>query len=557
MFDRHYGAWPKGLPHSLTLPETSLFENLAISAKRFPRKPAIHYYGTTITYADLLLRVERLAGFLERRLGVKRRDRVIVMLQNSPHFVAAYYAAQRLTAVAVPVNPMSKTDELRHIVTDTEAAVAICGQELLPVLLPLLGATPLKAVIVATYGNAVTAPTDLALPDIVAAAPVKLDRPDTIAWADALAADERASPHAATPDDWCVLPYSSGTTGLPKGCLHTIRSVSATMYAGTQWNPGSAESVSLSTLPLFHATGMQGAMNTPLYRGTTVVMMTRWDRRTAAELIRRHRVTHWASITTMAIDFLSDPEVDQFDLSSLVSIGGGGAPMPGPVAAKLKQLTGLQYVEGYGLTETIAGTHVNPPDRSKPQCLGIPIFGVDSRVVDPDTLAEKGPNEVGEIVSSGDQVFLGYWNNPEATKAVFFERDGKRFFRTGDLGYYDDEGYFFLVDRLKRMINASGYKVWPNEVEAMMYAHPGIREVCVISTADPHRGETVKAVIVPKGGASLTADDVIAWCREKMAAYKVPRVVEFAESLPKSATGKILWRVLQEQEKAKAAPSAA
>ncbi|HEX6959917.1 MAG TPA: long-chain fatty acid--CoA ligase [Ferrovibrio sp.] len=549
MFDRHFAVWPKGAPHHLTLPGTSLYENLAISAQRYPHKPAILYYGTALSYAELLHDVDRLAGYLEQKCGVKKADRVLLYMQNSPQYVIAYYAIQRLTAVVVPVNPMSRTEELRHLAADTGASVAICGQELLPFAQPLLGQTGLKQAIVAAYRDYIRQPTDLALPDAVCAGRAAIDHPQAVSWQDALAAGCVAGPHHATPEDWCVLPYSSGTTGAPKGCLHTIRGVTATLFGSVTWKPSSAEAVHLVTLPLFHVTGMQNSMNAPIFMGATMVMMTRWDRRTAAELIKRHRVTSWRNITTMAVDFLSDPDVAGFDLSSLTAIGGGGAPVPGPVAAKLKELTGLDYVEGYGLSETIAATHINPSDRPKPQCLGIPVFDVDSRIVNPDTLDELGPNETGEIVISGPQVFLGYWNRPEETAQVFFERDGKRFFRTGDLGYYDEEGYFFLVDRLKRMINASGYKVWPTEVEGMMYAHPGIREVCIIATPDAHRGETVKAVIVPKDGADLSAEAIQAWCRERMAAYKVPRVIAFADALPKSASGKIMWRILQDAER--------
>ena len=201
----------------------------------------------------------------------------------------------------------------------------------------------------------------------------------------------------------------------------------------------------------------------------------------------------------------------------------------------------------------MAPTHINPPHRPKRQCGGIPIFNTDARVLDPDSLAELGPGEVGEIVVHGPQVFKGYWKQDEATRQAFIEHDGKRFFRTGDLGYYDDEGYFFITDRLKRMINASGFKVWPAEVEAMLYAHPGIQEACIIGAPDGYRGETVKALIVPKPGAleRLRAEDIIEWARARMAAFKVPRVVEFVAELPKTATGKILWRELQEKEKRK------
>lgn len=559
MFDRHFAVWPQGVPRSLRLPQTSLYENLEISARRFPDKPAILYYGSALTYAGLKRQVDALAGWLQHVCRVQRQDRVLLYMQNSPQYVIAYYAIQRLTAVVVPVNPMSRSEELRHIARDTGAGAIICGQELLDVAAQLLG-HELQHAVVAAYGDYVTEPTDLALPDIVAAKRAAITAKGAVTWNDALAAGHEPGPHRATPDDWCVLPYSSGTTGAPKGCLHSIRSVTATLFAYVAWKPGSPEAVHLVTLPLFHVTGMQNSMNTPIFAGATMVMMTRWDRRTAAELIRRHRVTQWRSITTMAIDFLSDPDVASFDLSSLTGIGGGGAAMPGPVAARLKELTGLDYIEGYGLSETIAATHINPHERPKPQCLGIPLFDVDSRVINPDTMEELGPNETGEIVVSGPQVFLGYWNRPEETAAVFFERDGKRFFRTGDLGYYDEEGYFFLVDRLKRMINASGFKVWPSEVEAMMYGHPGIREVCIIAAPDAHRGETVKAVIVPRAGAAhdLTPEAIQAWCRERMAAYKVPRIITFADSLPKSASGKILWRVLQDEERARAAaPDAA
>jgi len=277
----------------------------------------------------------------------------------------------------------------------------------------------------------------------------------------------------------------------------------------------------------------------------------RWDRDTAGELIQRYRVSSWTSISTMAIDFLANPDVEKYDLSSLKRIGGGGAAMPAAVAQKLLDLTGLSYVEGYGLSETIAPTHINPPQRPRQQCLGIPIFGTDSRIVNPETLEELGPREVGEIISHGGQVFKGYWKNPEATAQAFIELDGKSFFRTGDLAYYDEDGYFFMVDRLKRMINASGYKVWPAEVESLMYNHPDIQEACVIGALDAHRGETVKACVVLKAASrgKVSEEQIIEWCKKNMAAYKYPRVVEFMESLPKSGTGKVQWRALQDREK--------
>ena len=224
--------------------------------------------------------------------------------------------------------------------------------------------------------------------------------------------------------------------------------------------------------------------------------------------------------------------------------------MPAAIAQKLLDMTGLRYMEGYGLSETIATSHSNPIQRLKQQCLGIPIFNVDSRIIDPETHRELPANEVGEIIIHGPQVFVGYWGDEQKTREAFIELEGKKFFRSGDLGYRDEEGFFFFTDRLKRMINASGYKVWPAEVEAMMYKHPEIQECCIIAAIDTYRGETVKAIVVKKSGSDLTEDRLIEWARSQMAAYKVPRKVSFIDVLPKSAAGKVMWRQLQEAERA-------
>jgi fatty-acyl-CoA synthase len=306
-------------------------------------------------------------------------------------------------------------------------------------------------------------------------------------------------------------------------------------------------------LPLFHVTGMSGSMNGPAYIGATIVVLPRWDREAAAACIERYKVTVWQTISTMMIDFLANPNLGRYDLSSLAGVRGGGAAMPAAICHKFKALTGLDYVEGYGLTETLAATHINPPQRPKPQCLGVPLFDVDSRIVDPLTLNQLPAGETGEIVIDAPQVMQGYWRNPQATRAAFIDLEGRRFLRTGDLGYVDDDGYFFLADRLKRMINVSGYKVWPAEVEALLYQHPAIEEVCVIGASDPRSGETVKALVVlkPSEQGNVSDEAIIAWSRSQMAAYKCPRIVEFVDSLPKSGTGKVMWRELQEQQAAR------
>jgi fatty-acyl-CoA synthase len=554
MEPRHYNVWPKNLPTSLTYPQTSLCYNLEVSATRYPDKSLLVYYDTPLSFSAARAQVDAFAGYLQQRCGVKQGDRVLLFMQNSPQFMLAFYAILRADAMVVPVNPMNLTDELRHYVTDSDATVIVTGQELYPQVKPLLAESGLRHTIVAAYSDYATQPTDLKLPDVVKQARQSIIDPGVTLWNQALDAGLAPAPHLAGPADLCVMPYTSGTTGNPKGCIHTHSSVMSTIVSGAYWFGVTPDTTVLGTLPLFHVTGMQGSMNQPIFTGATVVLMTRWDRDTAAQLIERYRVSGWTNIATMAIDFLANPNLARYDLSSLQRIGGGGAAMPEAVARRLKDLTGLDYVEGYGLSETMAPTHINPPDRPKKQCLGIPICDTDARVINPDTLQELGPEELGEIVSSGPQIFQGYWKSPAATAACFIELDGKRFFRTGDLGRYDEEGYFFMVDRLKRMINASGYKVWPAEVEAILYGHPDVQEACIISTSDPHRGETVKAMVVLKAASRsrVGPEELIGWCREHMAAYKVPRLVEFADSLPKSATGKIQWRLLQEREAQKA-----
>lgn len=549
MSERHFAFWPKSAPRSLLLPQTNLYYNVEVSATRYPRKPWLVYYDTPITFAEFRDETERLAGFLEHACGVRPGDRVLLFTQNSPQFVVGYYAILRANAVVVPVNPMNRAAELRHYVVDTGATTLITTQDLFSVAMAAR-ASGLRHIVVGAYSDYLRHPTGLAVPDFVRTPRSHAGGAGVTTWAEALAQNRRPSPLTTGPDDLCVMPYTSGTTGQPKGCMHSHATTMHTTAVGEAWFGYRADDTRLAALPLFHVTGMQGSMNGPLYTGSTVVLMSRWDRDVAARLIEHYRVGAWKTISTMVVDFLANPRLGEHDLSSLWQIGGGGAAMPEAVAKRLHDEYGLGYVEGYGLSETIAPTHTNPPARPKRQCLGIPICDVEARVVDPTTLAELPPGESGEIVVRGPQVFKGYWNNSAATAEAFVEIDGKRFLRTGDLGRVDEDGYYFMTDRLKRMINASGFKVWPAEVETMMYRHPAIQEVCVIAAVDARRGETVKAVVVLKPAArgNVREQEIIDWARTQMAAYKYPRIVEFVDSLPKSGSGKIMWRALQERE---------
>ncbi len=545
----HHAHWPAGLPHAITAPETSVYVNLQVSALRYPDKPAIIFYDTVLSYAQVHEQVLALAGYLQQVCGVRRGDRVLLNTQNSPQFIIAFYAIMRADAMVVPVNPMLMTDELQHYVEDSGAKVAIVAQEVFSRLAPLLGKRGLEKAIVASYSDYLIEPTELNVPDFVRAPREVPAIGGAVAWTDALAARHAPHTHEAGPDDLACMPYTSGTTGKPKGCVHTHRSVMFNAVASPTWSgPMAPDHVTLAVLPFFHVTGMQSVMNAMIYTGGAIVVLPRWDRDAAGQLITRYKVTTWTLIPTMMIDFLSNPRLAEYDISGLKRVSGGGAAMPAAIAQKLLDLTGQQYMEGYGLSETMAASHVNPPNRMKQQCLGIPYLNVDSRIVDPVTFKEVPQGETGEIWIHGPQVFQGYWNDPRKTAESFAELDGKRFFRSGDLGYMDEEGFFFFTDRLKRMINASGFKVWPAEVESMMYQHPAVQECCIIAARDPYRGETVKAVIVKRADAEAAEADIIAWAQQKMAAYKVPKLVEFVQALPKSATGKVMWRALQEKE---------
>ncbi len=562
---RHWPFWPKRLPRHIDPPATSLWHNLAVSALRFPDKPALVFFNRSLSYAALMRQAEQLATTLVA-LGVTPGDRVLLNMQNCPQWVVAHFAILRANAVVVPVNPMNRAQELEHYITDPDVKLAICAADLAGELglanAALAPPQRLTHLIVSHYSDAFDLPSGSDALTVVPPAwhdwlatrhalPV-LDGVQVMDWPQALGAGQGLplAAHTRGPADLAVLPYTSGTTGLPKGCMHTHASIMHNAVASCLWGNSTSENVVLSVVPMFHITGMVSVMHAAIFGGATLVVMPRWDRELAGQLISRWRVTHWTKIPTMVIDLLASPNFAQFDVSSLVYIGGGGAAMPQAVAQRLWEQYGLRFAEGYGLTETAAPSHSNPPDATKQQCLGVPFLSTDARVIDPLTLAEMPTGEQGEIIMCGPQNFQGYWKRADATAAAFIGIDGKRFFRSGDLGRVDEDGYFFITDRLKRMINASGFKVWPAEVEALMFRHPAIQEACIIATRDAYRGETVKAVVVLRTEARghTTEQDIIDWCKANMAAYKYPRVVQLVDALPKSGSGKVMWRLLQEAE---------
>ncbi|MDQ0199609.1 fatty-acyl-CoA synthase [Neobacillus ginsengisoli] len=495
-----------------------------------------------------------MAGYLQHKLGVSSGDKVLLFMQNSPQFIIGYYAILRANAVVVPINPMFTANELEFYIRDCGIKTAFVGQELYERVQPLIGTTTLDNLVIAAYSDYIGSKFEGSIPVEAKAPRVILSESGHYLWSEALQANYPPSEHTAKGDDLAILPYTSGTTGLPKGCMHTNRTVNANTVGCYHWSNTTPNAVHLMTLPLFHVTGMVHSMHMPIYSGSTIVIMTRWNREAAVEHIKNQRCTHWVTIATMIVDFLANPALKADDIASLTSISGGGATLPEAVGEKLFNISGLRFVEGYGLSETIAQTHFNPAERPKMQCLGVPSFDVDARIIEPATGKELGIGEVGEIIVNGPQVMVGYYNRDDENRNSFMEIDGKKFFRTGDIGRYDEEGYFFMVDRVKRMINASGFKVWPTEVESYLYKHPAIQQACVVGAPDPRRGETVKAFVILNEGyeGKVSKEEIIEWSKEHMAAYKYPRLIEFRKQFPMTSSGKILWRTLQEEEKEKA-----
>ncbi len=521
--------WPPHLPRSLPLATITLSESLDASAAGHPERTAIAFFGREITYRRLQQEVEAFAGWLRNHAGVIPGDRVILYLQNSPQWVIAYYGVLRAGAIVVPVNPMNRAAELQRYIDDCGAEVAVCSQELFE-----FANTRFREIIVAAYADYLPAQPAFDLPDWITAPARAVSAAHS--WSSVLAASESAPAYTASPADHAILNYTSGSSGEPKGCRHTHRSFLHSTAGLSLWHGHSPATVFLGVAPMYQIAGLVNSLNCAIYSGGTLVPLPRWDRTLAAQLIDRYRIT-FAGIAPAAIaDFLDNPSLAQYDLSSLTRISSGGSTMPKALWDRIQSALGLPFIEVYGMTE--AGTiAINPIERPKAQCLGVPFFNADVRILDS-----------GEIVVRGPQLFAGYWN-PQADADAFTEIDGQRYFRTGDVGYADDEGYLYMTDRLKRMINAAGYKVWPAEIEAVLTQHPYVLEACVIAARDPRRGETVKALVVLRPAIDgLKPSALIEWSRQRLAAFKYPRIVEFVPALPKSSAGKILWRELQDRE---------
>jgi long-chain acyl-CoA synthetase len=561
--------YPAGVPASLEpYPTESVFSMLESSAHRFPQRPAIAWFGAHITYAELLGEVERCSAMLAG-LGVGKGDRVAMIMPNSPAFTIAFYACMRIGAVAVGNNPVYSRREMHHQLEDAEPAVVLIADLMFSDYDEVLRDLPIPHVVVTRLNDYMPFVKKLLAPTLkfrkqqLAAGkpwPPVPAKARVLRWHEALAAAGPIPP-VATVDpahDPAVLIYTGGTTGVAKGAMLSHANLDANARQAWSWITTIEEGrdAVLAALPFFHSYGLLAMVLTGLIGAKLIPVPNPRDVHLILEVSSKERPTFFPGVPRLYVAINEHPDLGKFDLKSVKACVSGAAPLPKAVADQFARVSdGAVLVEGYGLTECSPVTHVNPMDgRARAGAIGMPLPDTQVRVIsidDPDKEMPQG--EAGELCIKGPQVMLGYWRRPEETALAI--RNG--WFHTGDVAVMDPDGFFRIVDRLKDMILVSGFNVYPNEVEEVLYHHPAISKCAVVGLPDDRTGERVKAYVVLRDGATLTAEELIAWCKEPdqgLTGYRAPKEIEFRDHLPETLVGKVLRRVLQEEERQKAAP---
>ncbi len=531
-------------------PLQSLLED---GAANMPTAPCMSYQGASFNYSQTNAISSRFASGLIS-LGLRRGDRVALLMPNMPQFVFAYFGTLKAGGIVVPCSPLYKEKELEYQLNDSGASFIVAANDivkkndLFASLEACRGRLQLKATIVAS----VTEYLPGLKRSLAGLAGVKnVSRKGTISFRSVADSNGplEASQAIDPKQEVALLQYTGGTTGTSKGAMLSHANLYLNAVGAGEALPLTSRDVAIAALPLFHIYGMTTAMNAPFYAGARVVLLPRFDVEEVMKTIEKERVTSFCGVPTMYIAVINNPSVAKFNLKSVRSCISGGAPLPVAVRRRFIEITGSHLVEGYGLTEASPVTHCNPIGEGavvKDGSIGIPISGTDAAIVDmedPSKLLAVG--EVGELAVMGPQVMLGYWNRKEETDLVL--RNG--WLLTGDIARMDEQGYFFIVDRKKDMIDVGGLKVWPREVEEVLFTHPAVREAAVVGVADEYWGESVKAFVIlkPEGRGRVTEQEIIDYCREKMAKYKAPRVVVFVDELPKTLVGKVLRRKLRDK----------
>lgn len=545
--------YPQEVPVTLEYPRVPLTAFLTQTAESFPHQNALHFFGKQITYADLLSMSYQFAHALIRR-GVKKGDRIAIMLPNCPQAAIAYYGILFAGGTVVMTNPLYTERELTHQLVDSGAS-AIIGLDLLYSRIMKVKPTAMvKRVMITSVSDFLPFFKKILYP--FAQRKQKKPIPD-IHYSNEVESflhvvnESDASPIEVDVDpevDLALLQYTGGTTGTAKGVMLTHYNLVANTIQcqACLYKMEQGKEKILTALPLFHVFGMTAAMNYGVSIGAEIILVPRFDPAEILKLIDKLRPTMFPGAPTMFIGLINHPAIQKYNLSSIKACVSGSAPLPLEVQSRFEELTKGKIAEGYGLTETSPVTHSDPFwGRRINGSIGLPWPDTECRIVDPVSGEEVVQGAVGELAVKGPQVMLGYWNRPKETAAVL--RDG--WLLTGDMGYMDEDGYFYIVDRKKDMIIAGGFNIYPREVEEVLFLHPAVLEAVVIGVPDPYRGETVKAFIVTKAGHELDEGELDRFCRQKLAAYKVPHMYEKRTELPKTMVGKVLRRQLQEEEK--------
>ncbi|WP_197969850.1 long-chain-fatty-acid--CoA ligase [Mesobacillus harenae] len=548
--------YPAEIPAVLDYKEQSVQEYLVQAADEFPEKSAIHFMGKEMSYKQLYESAKKFAGYLQY-LGIEKGDRVAIMLPNMPASVIGYYGILLAGGIVVQTNPLYMERELEYQMKDSGAKAIITLDILFPRVSKVKDQTSLKHVIVTAIKDFLPFPKNLIYPFIQKKqygiiVNVKHEGTNHLFTEILKQPQKELQTHSVDfAEDLALLQYTGGTTGFPKGVMLTHKNLVSNSAMSEAWlyKCKRGEEIVLGILPFFHVYGMTTVLISSIMQGNKMVLLPKFDPETTLKTIQKQRPTLFPGAPTIYIGLLNHPDINKYDLSSIHSCISGSAALPVEVQQKFEKVTGGKLVEGYGLTESSPVTHSNFLwDRERVSgSIGLPWPDTDAAIFSTETGEPVPQGEIGELAVKGPQVMKGYWNNPEETENVL--RDGWLY--TGDLGYMDENGYFYIVDRKKDMIIAGGYNIYPREIEEVLYEHPAVQEVVAAGIPDPYRGETVKAFVVLKEGKTVTTEELNEYARKHLAAYKVPREYEFRSELPKTAVGKILRRTLVDEEKKK------
>jgi long-chain acyl-CoA synthetase len=544
----HYDA---DVPHTIDYPRPPLYQLLEESAAQGPERPCVTFFGKTLNYKQIKTYSDNLAASLQRR-GLQPGERVALLLPNAPQYPISYYGILKAGGVVVALNPLANVSELIHLVSDSGAKILITIPTFMEAVQALAAETPLEQVVLSRLADFMPLPLKLAMgarewwqarPGLQGATQVAYKRLIETA------APPDFTPAAVDVDETAVMLYSGGTTGVAKGIMLSHFNCVANAHQLRAWGHLAPDDKLLSVLPLFHGYGMSVNMNAALLAGGEMILVPRFDARDVLKHIEKYRPTFFTGVPTMFVAFSNLPDVQEYDLSSLNGIFVGAAPLTQGIKDEFEGKTGGRMIEGYGLTEAVTAIMANPyRGEHKIGSIGIPFPDVEMKIVDLETGETAVPEQRGEIALRSPTVMIGYYNRPQATAEAL--RDG--WLHTGDIGYMDEDGYFYITDRKKDLIIVGGFNVFPREIEEVLYRHPQVKEGVAVGIPDEYAGERIKVFVTLKEGETATEEDFIAYFRQHLTRYKVPSVVEFREDLPKSMVGKILRRELRQEEKARA-----